>query len=109
LDNFQGNVFYLGDYEQYDIKEWADQIAAINSIKIMSVPFSLFKIAAWGGDLLSYFGVPFPMTSFRLKNMITDNIFDLSMIKEISPILPISRLEGTKKTIDWIKSNSPKN
>lgn len=101
-DLFEKKVFYLGDYEPYDIAEWADEIAAINTSKIITIPFFLFKLAGWFGDFLAYFGIKFPMTSFRLSNMTTDNIFDLSLIKEIAPTLPTTRIEGTRKTVDWI-------
>jgi hypothetical protein len=58
----------------------------------------------WLGDLLKSFGIAFPMTSFRLHNMTTDNVHDLSPIQEIAPNLPISRIEGTKRTLDWINN-----
>lgn len=44
------------------------------------------------------------MTSFRLKNMTTDNVHNLELIREIAPELPTSRQEGNKKTIEWINS-----
>lgn len=96
-------VFYLGDYESYNITEWANEIAKFEDIKISNIPYSCFKIAGWFGDFLKKFGISFPMTSFRLHNMTTDNVHDLEPIKEIAPNLPVSRLVGTKRTLDWIK------
>lgn len=96
-------VFYLGDYESYNITEWANEIAKFEDIKISNIPYSCFKIAGWFGDFLKKFGISFPMTSFRLHNMTTDNVHDLEPIKEIAPDLPVSRLVGTKRTLDWIK------
>lgn len=104
-DKVDGKTFYIGDYEPYDITEWANEIAAYVNIKIPSIPYFFFQIAAYFGDLLKKIGVAFPMTSFRLKNMTTDNIHDLKMIQEIAPSLPTLRSEGTKKTIDWVKRN----
>ncbi|PWJ55982.1 nucleoside-diphosphate-sugar epimerase [Dyadobacter jejuensis] len=97
-------VFYLGDYEPYKIEEWANEIAAIENIKIPNIPFFIFKLAGYFGDALKIIGVTFPMTSFRLQNMTTDNVFDLSQIQRLAPNLPISREVGNKKTIEWIKS-----
>lgn len=97
-------VFYLGDYQPYPITIWANEIAKELGKKIPTIPFFFFQMAGWTGDLLKFIGIKFPMTSFRLKNMTTDNIQDLSLTKEIAPNLPISRIEGIKKTIDWIKS-----
>lgn len=102
-------VFYLGDYEPYDITSWANEIAACKQIKIPNIPYSLFKMAGFLGDVLKIIKVKFPMTSFRLKNMTTDNYFDLYEIKKIAPDLPVSRSAGTKTTIDWIVNNEIKN
>ena len=95
-------VYYLGDYEAYPITDWANEIAAIEGIHIPSVPYWCFKVAGWFGDFLKLFGVSFPMTSFRLHNMTTDNIHNLAPIKAIAPNLPVSRIEGTKATLEWI-------
>ena len=57
-------VFYLGDYESYDITEWANEIATCIGIKIPRIPYFLFVLAGWLGDVLKLFGIAFPMTSF---------------------------------------------
>ncbi len=98
-------VFYLGDYEPYDITEWANEIAQCVNIKIPTFPYFLFVLAGWLGDFLKIIGVTFPMTSFRLKNMTTNNVHNLNPIKSIVPNLPVSRREGNKCTIAWIKSS----
>ena len=103
-DKVMRKVFYLGDYEPYDITSWADEIASCANIKIPRIPYSFFVLAGWFGDVLKRLGITFPMTSFRLHNMTTDNIQDLSFIQEIAPDLPVKRLDGTKCTLDWIKS-----
>lgn len=95
-------IFYLGDYEPYPITDWANEIASLEGIHIPYVPYWCFKIAGWFGDLLKKIGVSFPMTSFRLHNMTTDNVHNLEPIKEIAPNLPVSRIEGTQKTLEWI-------
>jgi len=105
VDNIQGNVFYLGDYEPTNIHSWANEIANEIGIRIKTIQYSIIKLSALGGDLLKLFGVKFPMTSFRLKNMTTNNIVDLSNTKEIAPNLPISRIEGIRKTLSWLKEN----
>ena len=101
-DTVNRQVYYLGDYEAYPITDWANEIAAIEGIHIPSVPYWCFKVAGWFGDFLKLFGISFPMTSFRLHNMTTDNIHNLAPIKAIAPNLPVSRIEGTKATLEWI-------
>lgn len=95
-------VFYIGDYEPYDITEWANEIASLVNIKIPKIPYFTFYLAGKFGDLLKLVGITFPMTSFRLKNMTTNNIHNLSPIHEIAPNLPVKRIDGSKATIEWI-------
>lgn len=95
-------TFYLGDWPAYNISEWADEIAAQLGLKIPKIPFLFFKIIGLLGDFLKKIGIDFPMTSFRLKNMTTNNVYDLEQIQNIAPELLISRNEGVKKTIEWI-------
>lgn len=98
-------VFFLGDSPATNIENWGNEIASELGYKIIKMPFPLIKLAALGGDLLKMFGINFPMTSFRLKNMSTNNIVDLSFTKEIAPVLPYTRMEGIRKTLNWIKNN----
>lgn len=102
-DKVNGKVFYLGDYEPYDITEWANEIAKHAGIKIPNIPYFCFKLAGWLGDFLKLFGISFPMTSFRLHNMTTDNVHNLDPIKGIAPNLPVGREDGTIRTLEWIK------
>ena len=104
VEGMNGKVFYIGDYEAYDITAWANEIAGYAGIKIPRIPYFCFKLAGWFGDFLKLFGIAFPMTSFRLHNMTTDNVHDLRPIQEIAPNLPVGRKEGTKKTLEWIKA-----
>ena len=97
-------VFYLGDYEPYDITEWANEIAKEAGIWIPRIPYWCFVCAGWVGDLLKKFGFNFPMTSFRLHNMTTDNVHNLEPVRAVAPNLPVTRIEGTKRTLDWINN-----
>lgn len=105
IEKVNKKVFYIGDWPAYNISEWADEIAIYLGIKIPKISFIFFRLAAYCGDILNGIGFKFPMTSFRLKNMTTDNIHDLGLINEIAPNLPVTRKEGTKRTVEWIKSN----
>lgn len=95
-------VFYLGDTPAVFIEEWADQIAAELGRKVPRVPFWMMKMAAYAGDLLGVVGVRFPMTSFRLKNMTTDNIIPLDNTQAIAPNPPVDRLTAIRRTLDWM-------
>lgn len=105
-DQTDKKIFYLGDYEPYNITSWADEIAGTKNIKIHNIPYSVFVMTAFFGDCLKLIRIKFPMTSFRLKNMTTDNFFDLSDIRKLAPHLPVSRNLGTKKTVNWMIENN---
>lgn len=102
--NNPNKVYYLGD-KPSKIEEWANEIAAEENHKIFKMPYILIKLAANAGDVLKKIGISFPMTNFRLNNMTTDNIIDLSNTDKIAPNRPYTRLEGVKKTIEWLKYN----
>lgn len=101
--NEDQKVFYIGDNPPTNIEIWANEIAAELNFDIKRVPFWMLKIAAYFGDLLKLFNITFPMTSFRLKNMTTDNIIDLSETYKIAPNPPCSRIDGIKATLQWLK------
>lgn len=99
-------VFYLGDKPATNIEEWANEIATELNYNIFRMPLWLLKIAAWTGDCFKYVGVHFPMTSFRLKNMTTNNIIDLSNTYYIAPNPPYRRIDGVKETLKWMTKNA---
>ena len=70
----------------------------------MTVPYSIVFIVAILGNLLKKAGIPFPMTTFRLRNMTTDNIIDLSKTTNIAPDLPYKWIQGIERTLKWINS-----
>lgn len=101
--NEDQKVFYIGDNPPTNIETWANEIAEELNYNIKRVPFWMLKTAAYFGDLLKLFNITFPMTSFRLKNMTTDNIIDLSETYNIAPNPPYSRIDGIKTTLQWLK------
>lgn len=96
-------VFYLGDSPAIFIEEWANQIAAELGQRVPCVPFWLVRLAALCGDVLVKMGLRFPMTSFRLKNMTTDNIIDLRNTEAIAPNPPVDRVTGIRRTLAWME------
>lgn len=98
-------VFYLGDTPPIFIEEWANQIAAELGHKVPRVPYALIRCAALCGDVLGKVGIHFPMTSFRLKNMTTDNIIDLSATTRIAPEMPVDRITGVRRTLKWMEEH----
>jgi nucleoside-diphosphate-sugar epimerase len=95
-------IFYIGDYAPVNVEQWANEIAELLKYKIVHVPYHIMLVAALTGDVLKKMGVPFPLTTFRLRNMTTDNIVDLFNTKTIAPELPYTRIQGIIKTLEWL-------
>lgn len=104
-DLIHKKIFYLGDWPEYKISDWANEISATVPYNIKTFPLLFFIGLGKFGDFCKILGVKFPMTSFRLKNMTTDNVHDLKPIRNVLPNLPSTRIEGIIKTVDWIKKN----
>ena len=102
-------VFYIGDEPAYEINEWADEIANELGFKVPTMPVWFVKCLAKFGDFLGLFGIHFPMQSFRYGNMTNDGINDMANTYVIAPDMPCTRLDGTKKTIEWIKKREKYN
>lgn len=96
-------TFYLGDEPPVFISDWAKEIAtAMNVRQPVKVPFAVFKLAALAGDVMKRAGIKFPMNSFRLKNMTTNNILDLSATYQLAPNPPFTRKQGVEITTKWL-------
>jgi nucleoside-diphosphate-sugar epimerase len=93
-------VFYLGDEEPYVIRVWANEIANELGFKIKTLPLLLFKVAALIGDLLSIMHIKFPITSYRLNNLTTNNLIQINPI--INNFNKTSRLEGVRATLNFL-------
>lgn len=98
-------VFYLGDNPPIYIEEWANQIAdELGHRRPVRVPLWLIWPVAKVGDFiknkLHFF---FPLTTFRIKNMSTDNIINLDNTYAIAPNPPVGRIEGIRRTLQWMK------
>ena len=104
MDGVVERVFYLADYQPLEIGAFADAIADAGSRpRARRVPVSLLRIIAGSGDVLRRLGwrEP-PLTSFRLTNLLSDMVFDLSPIESVVGDLPVSWNEGVQRTVSWL-------
>lgn len=99
-------TFYLADYEPLSLKKWANAIQEeFRSPKINAIPFVIASVGAKVGDLLTSIGVKnFPLTSFRLRNICTEYVYNLDAIREIVPTLPYSMPKAVHETVAWFHS-----
>ncbi len=99
-------VFYLGDYKPLRLRRWAEMISReAGRNNIMNMPDWFSKTAARCGDILSQAGIRnVPLTSFRLKNMSTNRIYDTRAIQQITGKLPYTTIDGIRETLEWLKT-----
>ena len=109
-ESIQRKTFYLSDYDEFTIREWADAISKrLKGRGARTVPESVIQCAALAGDCLKKLGWRNPpMTSFRLHNMRIDTTgIPLESIKQISgPLLPYTMEQGVDDTIAWMKQRN---
>jgi GlcNAc-P-P-Und epimerase len=101
-------TFYVADYKPSDLHDMSELIReSVSARNIRSLPVFLMKITAWVGDLVKAIGwTSFPISSFRLKNIRTEYIFDLSSIEKITGPLRYDLRAGVEETISWMKDNN---
>ncbi len=96
-------TFYVGDPEPTDLYEFAEKVREkLNAPKIRHIPLWFITIVAKFGDVLKFLGWKnVPMSSFRLKNITTEYIFDLSPIMNVSAPLPYNMDTAIERTVEW--------
>lgn len=102
-----GRVFYLADYEPLSLRDYVNALA--DGLKVrrpMTLPLSVAWPLAWVGDLLGAVGLSFPFNSFRLRNIRTEYIFDMSLTQSVCGDLPFSFEMGVRETLEWYNSRS---
>lgn len=101
-------TYYLSDYPHIKVSTWASLIAKYFEVsQPKSLPLSFLKIIALGGDLLKKLGYKNPpLSSFRLNNLITDMVYDLSTLEAVCGQLPYQLEDGVKITTEWMKKNT---
>lgn len=100
-------TLYIADYHPISLPEWADEFQRLlKAPKIRILPVPLAKAMALMGDLLPYLGIgSFPLTSFRLNNILTEYVFDLSSTEGLCGPVPFSMQDGVKLTVEWLRDS----
>lgn len=100
-------MFYLADYEPVDPLRWAQVISdCFGSPKVRQAPLGLLRLGAKIGDGLKLLGlINPPLFSSRLNNLLTNAVFDLTPIREISPEQPYTLPEGVAITVEWMRQH----
>ncbi len=99
-----GRTLYLADSQPLDMQEWTNLIQkAFNARRIYTLPVWALKITAVAGDALKLAGVEVPpLSTTRLKNILTSFVFDID--STISGNLPYDLDEAVQITVDWMRN-----
>lgn len=110
VEQVHRKVFYLADYDLLSMRDWTNSIQReLGGPPIRTLPESLAKMAARLGDLVNAIGfVKFPFNSFRLKNVLTEYIFDLAPTQLVCGTLPWTAADGVKEMVAWFKAAEKK-
>ncbi len=99
-----GKPYFVADYKPLDILEWGQLIQReAGSRPIRSVPYGVLKAMATAGDIAKRLGYANPpLTSFRLNNLITPLVYDMSEVERIVGPTPYTLEQGVKETVRWM-------
>ena len=105
IEKVNRKTLYLADDPPVDLYDFANEVQrTLGAKKIQHVPLSIIKMTAKFGDILKVLGWKHvPLTSFRLNNILTEYVFDLTPIIEISRSLPFDFKTGVRRTIEWMR------
>jgi len=101
-----GRTLYLADYPSIDVAVMASVIQRESgAAPIRTVPVGLLRPAARLGDFLKLLGRRNPpLTTFRLNNLLTPMVHDLTYLQSVAGELPYSMEEGVRITVSWLKA-----
>ena len=100
------SIPYIGDYPPINADDWSEIISSKANIPGPTiVPYYLIALGGIIGDILSYFKIPFPLTSFRIKNMTTNNDLTRFIAFRESQFEQVTLEEGVIRTINWLNEN----
>ena len=101
-----GKTIYLADYPPIDVRNMANAIRAkLDLPPVRSANLYILRFLAKIGDGLKFMGISnFPLTSFRLDNLITQMTYDLNPLASIAGELPYTMEEGVGLTLSWLKA-----
>lgn len=104
-EDFNRKTYFVADYPPTDVMQWGTYIQKFVGAKpIREVSYGALRAAAKVGDGLKSAGMKNPpLTSFRLDNLTTPMVYDLSREEKICGPLPYSLEEATERTVKWLR------
>jgi nucleoside-diphosphate-sugar epimerase len=101
-DEVHGLTLYLADSPPVDLRAWSDQFAEQFGRRIATLPEPVAHALGRIGDLMDTVGLPTPLNSRRLENMLTEYVYDTGPIDRIHGPPPVATDEGVRRTAAWL-------
>jgi len=103
-----GRAVYLADYQPIELSSWAREIQrCLGAPPVREVPQKLLLLGALLGDLVERVGWSHPpLTSFRLRNLLTEAVYDTSQLENACGPTPYTMKQGVAITCDWLKARN---
>lgn len=104
-EQIAGKTFYVGDPEPVDLWKFTEAIREeMGARMIGTMPYPLARALAIAGDILKLAGWHnVPLTSFRLNNIRTEYVFDLTPIVQVAGSPRITLQDGIRRSIAWMR------
>ncbi len=103
-EQVHGRTFYLADSDPIDLRDWANGFAEEFGRRVHTMPVPIAKGLGLAGDLAARLGLPAPVRSSRIANMLTEYVYDTAPIDAVHGRTAIDWREGVRRTANWIKS-----
>ena len=105
-EDVHGKTFFLADYEPLSLRAYTNRLQELLGARsIPTLPLPAARALARAGDLVNAAGwASFPFNSFRLNNIRTEYVIDLSETEAVCGSLPYGFDEGVQLTVDWYLS-----
>lgn len=101
-----GKVFYMADYDPFSLRDYINAIAReLDRRQPVTLPLSMSRVLGRVGDALTAVGLRFPFTTFRLNNIRTEYIFDMSATEAVCGPVPVDFDEGVRRTVAWFRES----
>lgn len=96
-------VFYLADDQPLSLYDYARRLAFhLNAPPIRSIPGPLLQLGATLGTALTYVGWrTFPLTLFRMRNILTEYRVPTDELQRVVGPLPFTFEAGVQATAEW--------
>jgi nucleoside-diphosphate-sugar epimerase len=106
-EEFHRKTLYFTEYEPQSLRHWTDALQrAMSAPPIRTLPRPVAELVARGGDFAERIGYEtFPLTSFRLGNLVTEYCFDTQETERLCGPLPYTMEEGVAKTVNWLQAD----